>query len=160
MHLVKRIARASIWAPGAIPLDEAKYGNLKRVLLPWIDVCLALSGYSAIRYGAPSLEVFYSHGVMDAFGVLFLGASVMAFLGVAFPALFGLEIGGKLVLLSMSVAYCAALIIVGSEAAENTRGFITGYVGALSGVILWRLTFLGNERQTRRLARAAHKKGH
>lgn len=150
MRILRRIARASIWAPGAIPLDEAKFGSLKRVLFPWIDVCLMLSGWSAIRYGAPSLDPFYDGTLIDAFGWLFTAAAVAALVGVAFPRLYPLELGAKLVLLTLSLAYCLALLVVGNESAENTRGFITGYVGALLGFLFWRITFLGGERKSRR----------
>lgn len=144
-----RIWRATIWCEGAIPLDEDKYGSLKRYLLPYIDVALFFSGLSAVRYGAPSLSEFVPNGVTEAFAVLFIGATVMAFIGVAFPRLPALEIAGKLTLFALSVAYAVALFLL-TQAGSEIRGFITGYVAAVAGLLLWRLAFLGRERRERR----------
>lgn len=146
-----RVGRASIWAPGAIPLDEDKYGSLKRYLLPYIDVVLFFSGLSAVRYGAPSLSQFVPPGVTESFGVLFIGATVMAFVGVVFPRLWALEVAAKLSLLALSAGYAVALFLL-TQAGSEIRGFITGYVAAVAGVLLWRLAFLGRERRERRNA--------
>ena len=148
-HALRQLWRATIWAPGAIPLDEDKYGSLKRFLLPYIDVVLFLSGLSAVRYGAPSLSEFVPTGVTEAFGVLFIGATVMAFLGVVFPSLLPLELAAKLTLFALSVAYLVALFLL-TQAGSEIRGFITGYVAAVAGLLLWRLAFLGRERRERR----------
>lgn len=42
-----RLWRASIWAPGAIPPEEWKYRNLKRVALPVYDAIAVLAGVHA-----------------------------------------------------------------------------------------------------------------
>lgn len=134
-----------------MPLDEDKYSSLKRYLLPYIDVVLFFSGLSAVRYGAPSLSEFVPKGVTEAFGVLFIGATVMAFVGVAFPRLWGVEVAAKLTLFALSVAYAVALFLL-TQAGSEIRGFIIGYVAAVAGLLLWRLAFLGRERKERRTA--------
>jgi hypothetical protein len=144
-----RFWSATIWAEGAIPLDEDKFGSLKRYLLPYIDVVLFLSGLSAVRYGAPSLSEFVPVPVTQAFGLLFIGASVLAFVGVIFPSLVLMEVAGKLALFVLSVAYTVALFLL-TQDGSAIRGFITGYVAAVAGLLLWRLAFLGRERRERR----------
>jgi hypothetical protein len=146
-----RLCRSTIWAPDAIPLDEDKYGSLKRYLLPYIDVVLFFSGYSAVRYGAPSLSEFVPPGVTETFALLFMGATVMAFIGVVFPRLATLEVAAKLTLFALSVAYAVALFLL-TQAGSEIRGFITGYVAAVAGLLLWRLAFLGRERRERKAA--------
>lgn len=148
-RVLSRFWGATIWAPDAIPLDEDKFGSLKRYLLPYIDVVLFLSGLSAVRYGAPSLSEFLPVPVTQVFGVLFIGATVLAFVGVVFPKLWLMEVAGKLSLFVLSVAYTVALFLL-TQDGSAIRGFITGYVAAVAGLLLWRLAFLGRERRERR----------
>jgi len=146
----------SIWAHDAIPAEEWKYRNLKRVVFPIVDIIFFLSGFSAARFGIPAISEFFPDEFVDIFAYVLSLASFICLLGVSFPSLWGFEIAGKSVVLGLIIGYVVALFLL-TAVGEDSRGFIF-FISAVSLVfIIWRLSLLGSEWQARRVEAAAER---
>jgi hypothetical protein len=139
----------SIWAHNAIPLDEWKYRNLKRVLFPVVDFVFLLSGVSAGYYGVPAISEFFPRYIVDSGATLLLVSGFISFLGVAFPRMWPFEIIARSIILGLLVGYFVALFLL-TQAGEGNRGFILGLSIIPIALTVWRLSLLGSEWQTRR----------
>jgi hypothetical protein len=148
---MRRILALSIWAADAIPADEWKYRNLKRVMFPVIDFLFILGGFSAARYGIPAISEFFPDPVVDLFAYALSAVAFGCLLGVAFPRLWALEALAKSALLSLITGYVAALFLL-TAVGEGNRGFVLIIAAVALCPVVWRLTMLGGEWQDRRLA--------
>jgi Na+/proline symporter len=147
--MLKRLLSASIWGRGAIPPEEWKYRNLKRVALPILDALFIFGGLSAARYGVPAISEFFDDVAVDLFSY---GLSVVAFgclLGVCFPRLWWLEALAKSALLGLLTGYVVSLFLL-TAVGEGNRGFVL--IIAMCSMVfpIWRLTLLTAEWQDRR----------
>lgn len=147
-----RIALETIWAPGAIPPEEIKYAYpLKRVFLPLLDVLIIIAGIYGAHSGIPSFERLMPDALSDALSLMFVVAGVIAFAGIAFPALWLFEALAKYALVGMLGTYFFALLAVGGT--SQTRDFIACLVLVTLPFMLYRLWILADEWQTRRLTK-------
>lgn len=149
---MRRIYAASIWAHDAIPASEWKYRNLKRIMFPVIDFLFILGGFSAARYGVPAISEFFPDPVVDAFSYALSFVALACFVGVLFPQLWQIEIAGKIALLTLMTGYFVSLLLL-TAAGEGNRGFVLLVAAVALCPIVWRLSLLGSEWQTRRLTR-------
>jgi len=154
---MKKLYLASIWAPNAIPPDEWKYRNMKRVMFPAIDVLFFIAGLSAARYGVPAISEFFPDVVVDLFAYVLSVAGIVCLLGVSFPKLWPVEIGGKAVILSLMVGYIVSLFIL-TSVGEGNRGFVLLIATISICGVLWRVSLLGAEWQVRRLVQEQQRK--
>jgi hypothetical protein len=139
-----RVGRASIWAPGAIPPDEIKYaGPLKRVALPVFDLLLIVGGIYAVSSGIPALDTLLPDAASNALGIIFVVCAVVCLFGAAFPRLWPVEMGGKILIVSILGMYFFALRLV--DGGTPTRLFVSAAV--VWGLVLpvLRLWYLGVE---------------
>jgi len=148
--MVNRIFEASIWAEGAIPDQEWKYRNLKRVLLPILDLIFICSGVVATVVGIPAISKFFPSPIVFLFGLTLIIIAIGCLIGVAFPQFWPLEMACESILLGILASYALALIIV-TLANESNRAFGLTLVIGLMCVVVWRLSLLGAEWQTRKL---------
>lgn len=107
----RRLARASIWHPDAIPPEELKYASIKRVWLPLYDFIAVLAGIWALAFGSPILHKLFSNDAVDFLGALLAAAGLICFFGVLFPALWRVEIACKLVILMLLGGYAATIVV-------------------------------------------------
>jgi hypothetical protein len=149
-RMFARIFQASIWAPGAIPPEEHKYRNLKRVILPIYDILIVIGGVSAWRYGVPAIQELFSMWITGIVSVVFTAAGVACFIGVAFPKLASLETAAKIVVIGMLTSYVTALALLLSEG-DADRGFISVIAVMAMLLPLWRISLLSGERQKRKI---------
>lgn len=147
---LRRLFAASIWAPEAITVDEWKYRNLKRVLLPAIDLFFIFGGFSAVRFGIPAISEFFPDPVVDAFSFTLSLVAFACLVGVSFPRLWAVEIVAKILLLVQLVTYVTSLFLL-TAVGEGNRGFVLFVSAVAAAVILWRITLLAAEWQERRL---------
>lgn len=147
---MRRIYNASIWAHDAIPTSEWKYRNLKRVMFPAIDFLFILGGLSAAKYGVPAISEFFPDMFVDLFAYTLSVVAFTCLIGVLFPRLWPLEVGGKSALLGLMVGYFVALFML-TAAGEGNRGFVLLVAAVALCPIVWRLSLLGSEWQERRL---------
>jgi hypothetical protein len=145
---MKFLLSQSIWAHDAIPADEWKYRNLKRVMFPVIDFFFLLAGLAAARFGVPAISLFFDEVVVDFFSYILCFSALFALIGVAFPRLWPMEILGKSVLLSLITTYFVALFIL-TSVGEGNRGFVLMIAAVALCPLVWRLSLLGAEWQKR-----------
>lgn len=149
---MRRLWRASIWHPQAIPPDEWKYRNLKRVWLPIYDLIAIYAGLSAFVGGSALLNRLFTPLWVDILGLTFTVVATVCLLGVSFPALWLTEIVGKVVLVGMVAGYVAAILFFSRAPEPNL--FIVGMLAFGLPLALFRLNLLGEELKERRDARA------
>lgn len=147
--MFKKIYAASIWAPGAIPPDEWKYRNLKRMLLPIIDLAYVIAGISAALNGVPAIGEFFDPFVMDFFAYGLAAVSFGCLIGVAFPEFWPLETAAKSLLIGLMAGYVVALLLLTAEGDPN-RGFVLMVAFIATCTPIWRLSLIGDEWSTRR----------
>ncbi|MDJ1113247.1 hypothetical protein [Microbacterium dauci] len=146
---MKRLWRASIWHPDAIPPDEFKYRSLKRVWLPIYDGIAVGAGLWAAAFGSPLLHSLLEEQVIDVMGILLAAVATVCFLGVAFPGLWKVEIGGKVTLMALLGAYAFAVAVFRTNP-DPAAGFVAFVIALGIPLPLFRLTLLGEEIKERR----------
>lgn len=146
---MRRLWRQTIWAKGAIPLEEWKYRSLKRVWLPLVDVLFILGGLSAVRFGVPAINEFFPDALVDQWGYSLSVVAVVCLVGVAFVRLWWLEAAAKCLLLGLMVMYIAALLTL-TRAGEDSRGFVFVIATISVIILLVRLSIIASEWATRR----------
>lgn len=147
---MRKLWAASIWAKGAIPADEYKFRNLKRVMFPIIDILFILGGLSAAAYGVPAISEFFDNTTVDLYAYTLSAVATACFIGVAFPRLWPLEVLAKSALLGLNALYFTALFIL-TAVGEGNRGFVVIIAAVAMCPIIWRINVLGSEWQERRL---------
>ncbi len=147
---MRRLWRASIWHPDAIPPDEWKFRNLKRVWLPLYDLIAVFAGIQAIAYGSTMLNRLFHPDMVDLLGMALTLTASVCFLGVAFPALWRIEIVGKIVLVSLIAAYVVAIIVFAKPPGPSL--FVVGMLTFGLPLAFFRLKLLGEEIKERRPA--------
>lgn len=146
-RLPERVARASIWAPGAIPVHERKWAvPLKRVALPVYDVLLVIAGYVGIHSGIPSLDRLLPPPVSITLAIILAVAAGAALLGIAFPRFWKLETAAKVAVIGLLGLYFAAVVTVGGA----NREFVAVIVLLALPLPFLRLWILGIENRDRR----------
>lgn len=148
--MFKRLFAASIWAAGAVPPEEWKYRNLKRITLPFIDFMFILGGISAARYGVPAISEFFDDFVVDLFSYALSTIAFLCLLGVSFPKLWGLEAVAKSAIVGLMGGYVVALFML-TAVGEGNRGFVFTVAVVAMALPVWRLSLLGAEWQERRM---------
>lgn len=138
------LCRASIWHPDAIPPDEWKYRNLKRVWLPLFDLIVFGAGLWALIYGSPLLHRLFREEVIDVVGGLLAAVALICLFGVVFPRLWKIEIAGKITMLALLSAYAAAIIFYRANP-DPSAGFVVFVIFTGFPLPLFRLTLLGEE---------------
>lgn len=142
--VLQRLGRASIWHPDAIPPDEWKYRNLKRVWLPIYDGVAACAGVWAALFGSPLLHSLFDGPVIDAMGITLALVATVCFFGVAFPRLWRVEIAGKIILLSLIALY-AFIVTVFRTNPDPAAGFVVFILILALPLPAFRLQGLGEE---------------
>lgn len=146
----------SVWATGAIPPEEWKYRNLKRVVFPGIDLVLTAAGLTAFTRGIPAITEFYPVWVTTILASVLTTAGVVSFLGVSFPKLWPMELVGKVILLGILVIYFASLFVLTFFANDDSRSFVMYIALGFIIPIGWRMGIAGVEWQERRLLSHPH----
>lgn len=152
MRALRRLARASIWHPDAVPESEGDVArDLKRWVLPAVDALLILGSVLALAGGMPSVVVVYNPVVSDLAAVAVLTFSIGCLVGVAFPRWWVLEILAKCGLSFVLLTYSALMFSL-AFAGEGARGFSAGVCAACAVLPVCRIVWLGREYRKRALA--------
>ncbi|WP_323986189.1 hypothetical protein [Microbacterium plantarum] len=145
---MRRLWRASIWHPDAIPPDEFKYRNLKRVWLPLYDAIAIFAGIQAIMFGSTILNRLFNPLMVDLFGGVLTGVAVVCLAGVAFPRLWAVEIVGKILLVGLVAGYVTTILLFSENPGPNL--FVVGMLTFGLPLAFFRLNLLGEEFKERR----------
>jgi hypothetical protein len=153
--VIRRLWALTVWHPRAFPLLTSQLEqDLRRWVLPGIDIALIIGSAFGIHGGLPTLTVVYSQVVAEVASFAALVFSIGCLIGVSFPRLMALELAAKCGLAFVLILY--ALLLLGLAAGEYPgRGFIAGVCAALSVVLAWRIVWIGRDYRKRALMREA-----
>ena len=146
--LVRDTFEKTIWAPGAIPVEEWKYRNLKRVWFPLSSAVFLLAGISALYSGVPAISKFFEPEFVVMFAVLLVLAASFSFFGQIFPNLWPVEVLGDTLILGLMAGYVTSRLLLENQ--NPPREFPLAITLAAIIPIVWKLTLLASEWQTRR----------
>lgn len=149
MRVLRRIWRSSIWHPSAIPPEEFKYRNLKRIWLPLYDLTAVAAGVGAILYGSNMLNRLFSTGWVDALGSVFTMVAILCLISISFPRLWALEIIGKTLLVGMIAGYITMILLFSHS--PTPQLFIASVLAFGLPLAMFRLNLLGEEVKQRRM---------
>ncbi|RKE60473.1 hypothetical protein [Microbacterium sp. AG238] len=146
--MILRLYRASIWHPDAIPPDEWKYRNLKRVWLPIYDLIAIFAGIQAVLFGSTILDRLFHPELVDLLGITMATIATVCLAGVAFPSLWRVEIIGKVLLVGLVAGYITSILLFSQRPEPNL--FVVGMLTFGLPLAFFRLNLLGEEMKERR----------
>lgn len=149
MRVLRRIWRSSIWHPSAIPAEEFKYRNLKRIWLPLYDLTAVAAGVGAILYGSNMPNRLFSTGWVDALGSVLTMVAILCLISISFPRLWALEIIGKTLLVGMIAGYITMILLFSHS--PQPPLFIASVLASGLPLAMFRLNLLGEEVKQRRM---------
>ena len=146
----------TIWAKGALDNEPKKYRSLKRVWLPLYDGIAIANGILALWFGSRLLDRIFG-SLTDVIGLFFSLVALVCLLGVAFPALWKIEVVGKVILIGMVLAYALCILIFPSpeqlSAQEAPNLFVAGMLIFGLPLALFRLDIITREEFERRVTK-------
>jgi hypothetical protein len=145
---MRALWRASIWHPDAIPPDEWKFRNLKRVWLPLYDAIAIFAGVQAVLFGSTILNRLFPPSLVDLLGVVLTVVATVCLAGVAFPRLWVVEIIGKVLLVGLVAGYVTTILMFSENPGPNL--FVVGMLTFGLPLAFFRLNLLGEEFKERR----------
>lgn len=141
--MLKRIAKASVWAKGALPEQERKYWGLYRWCFPLVDALFFYFGVVGWHNGVASVQEAASVDWQTTWSAGVALCALFAFVGVVFPKLWPIELAAKLVLISLVSMYVAIHIQRGID--DPTITATAGLIVSLVIFPTWRLGDLAVE---------------
>lgn len=136
-----RILNATVWSRNGVTADDWRFRGIFRFVLPvtdllflWFGVVGWVNGINSVRDAAGDVwQTWWSAGIAVS--------ALIAFVGVAFPRLWGIEMGAKIMLVALVSGYVALYL---------ARGLADPNITALAGLMVilillpvWRLADLG-----------------
>ena len=112
---MRSLLRGTVWEKGALDEEPKKYRPLVRVWLPIYDGIAIAAGIFAVLFGSQLLDRIYGDAT-DLIGGVFSLIAFTCLIGVAYPANWKLEVGAKIVMLSMLFSYVVAVLVSPSPA--------------------------------------------
>ncbi len=148
---MRRLWRASIWHPDAIPRHEWKYAApLKRVVFPVFDIAVLILGIAGLFSGFQALKLTFPDPVPTLIYGTLVAMGAACFVGCAFPGLWAMEITGKVIILMSLAVLFVAMIIAGATIPGHTGIVIAPMVFVMMLIPFLRLWILGVEWGERR----------
>lgn len=148
---MRRLGEASIWHPSAIPPHERKYAApLKRAVFPVFDIAVVVLGIAGMASGFQALRLTFPDPVPTILYGTLVAMGVACFIGCAFPRLWAIEIGGKILILMTLGVLFVAMIIAGVTVPGHTGIVIAPMVFVMMLIPFLRLWILGVEWGDRR----------
>lgn len=153
MTWLRRLYAESIWHPDAIPSEDWKYRNLKRIWMPFYFVIAIYSGAAAIASGSRLLFRLFGQDLTDWLGAAYFLVAFVALVSVAFPRLWAPSIVATSLLAGMVAGYIS-MILVAPSAPGDPNWFIVGMLGWGLPLSAFYVNLLGEEIKERRAKRA------
>lgn len=141
----------TIWSPEAVPLEEWKYRNLKRLALPITDILFILGGILGANFGIPAIDGIFPDWVADLGGYAFSLVGLCCLIGVALPKMWLFEIISKSGILGMIFGYILALVFA-AVTERATVAYIIPMAAMTMILPIWRLSLLSAEARERKAA--------
>lgn len=139
----------TIWSDASIPPSEWKYRNLKRIVLPTIDLLFVLGGILGALHGIPAISDVFPGWPATVGGIAFAFVGAVCLVGVAIPKLWQVEVWGKSIILGMIVGYIIALATA-SIITRTSAAYVLSLAGIALTIVVWRLSLLAAEARERR----------
>lgn len=150
MRLLHALWRACIWHPDAIPESEGEVArDVKRSLLPLIDLALIIGAIRGIHGGMPTFALVFNDTASYIAAVAVLVFAVGCLVGVSLPRLWLLEFISKCGLGIVLASY-GLLLLVAAAGEYPARGIVGGACLGVAVVITWRVFWLAREWRRRR----------
>ena len=154
----RRAARSSVWGPDGLRVvlrgredDDGRFAGIFRWVLPLTDVFFFWFGAVGWWNGIATVEATASPTWQSWWSASIAAAALVAFVGLAFPRLWWVEVIGKLPLIGLVSVY---VVIFAARGADDPLVAATaGLICILILLPIWRLFDLSGEW---RLARAQH----
>lgn len=137
MRLLKRVARASVWHKDALPENERRYWGLYKWCFPLVDILFFYFGAVGWHNGVASVQEAASADWQTTWSAGIAICAFFAFVGVAFPRLWPVELVAKLVLISLISMYVALYLQRGADDSS-----VTAFAGLIVSLVVfptWRL---------------------
>lgn len=138
---MRRFWNATVWSPGGVRPEDWRFRGLFRVVLPLTDLLFMYFGVVGLSNGISSVQDAGGAVWQTVWSALLAASALVALVGVVFPALWRVEVVGKIVLISL-VAYYVGLFL--ARGLDDTN--VTATAGLMVILILlpiWRLADLG-----------------
>jgi hypothetical protein len=138
---MKKLWSKTVWAPDGVRAEDWRFRGIFRFVLPLTDLFFLFFGAAGWANGVGTVERATGSDWQTGWSAAIAVSALCALIGVVFPALWSLELGGKIPLIGLVTVYIATLLF---------RGVVDGRVLATAGLILilillpiWRVGDLG-----------------
>jgi hypothetical protein len=152
--LWERVLRTTIWHPDALPPEEHKYRQQKRIYFPLYAAIVIGAGIWAVAYGSPVLHRLFDEDTIDFMGMVLAASGMLLLCGSVLPTLWHIAFGGNVLIMLLLGTYAAAVMFFRLNP-DPSAGFIV-FILALGLIVPpMHLSILGEEIKERRAERAA-----
>lgn len=141
--MLKRIARASVWARDGVPAEYWRFRGIFRFVLPLTDVFFLFFGAVAWNNGLTSVARAAGHEWQTWWSAGIALAALVALVGVSFPRLWVVELCGKVPLIGLVSVYLFVLLRNGIQDPQVLA--TSGLIVILILLPIWRIADLGYE---------------
>lgn len=154
--MFRRLWRASIWYPAAIPHDAGhRYESpIKRVFLPAYDIVILWLGLGGLVVPLQAVGEALQPPWPTVLYIALAVAGIGCFFGISFPRLWRVEITGKVAILGLLTMLTVSMILAGITIPGHTGITVTPILIGLMIPPLIRLWTLGSELGDRRASQA------
>ena len=146
---MKTLYQKTIWAPGAVPIEEWPYRNIKRILFPFVDVAFFVGGVIGLVQGIPVIKTVFSQGLVEAFSISLMIVAFFSLIGVSFPKCWMMEMISKSLMIGWLTVFLGSLLATAIQV-DGYRWFSVTITMVAMSPVIWRLSLLGSEWQIRR----------
>lgn len=145
---VRRIARASIWAPASVSAEDARLANLIRRYVTEFYIASWAFGSLGVIGGVPALRQTFGEGYAVGLGIAIATAALVSLVGLINPARFWrVELYGAGALGVLGILYALAVLIAGLTTGDVGRMAVAPAIYAMSLLPRWRAGDVGRERK-------------
>lgn len=139
--MLKRLIAATVWARAGVPARDWRFRGIFRFVLPLTDLLFIWFGAVGWNNGVGSVEQAAGGAWQTWWSAGVTLAAVGCLLGVAFPLLWSLELGARIVLVGLVSGYIALTLSRGLEDPNITA--LAGLEVILILLPVWRIGDLG-----------------
>lgn len=136
-----RFLRVTVWGPGGVRAQDWRFRGIFRFVLPSTDILFIYFGIVGWWNGVGSVEEVAGSQIQASWSLAIAFFGLAALVGVSFPKLWLIELGGKVVLIGLVSGYVLLFL---------ARGLSDPLVSATAGLIVilillpaWRVGDLG-----------------
>lgn len=139
--MLKRIASATVWAPNGVRAEDWRFRGIYRFVLPVTDILFFWFGAAGWYNGVASVQDAAGIRWQEWWSLSLALAAAVAFVGIAFPRLWLVEVMGKIPLIALVFVY---IVITFARGLSDPNIIATsGIIAILILLPIWRVGDLG-----------------